>query len=255
MAILKWLLSGFAGGAIAAVVWVLMAYQSDSVYGFAALAVGIMSGITVRLSSRYDQTPPTRMQSIIAAMTTLLLVLGAHYLIANIRVEQMIDQQQTSAEQASIEIAPDQLPTILMRDEAGRRMNAGEELQWPEGMGIETATLVEDFPPEIISWGQEKYDAMSPQQREEMIAAREKLAGELKRQIELAVVEMMRQPDNTAKLRNELYRTQLLPKHSLWILLAMGMAFWFSSERRSDENTATPATEEDASQPVEPPPQ
>ena len=92
MAMFKWMLGGFAGAAIGAVVWILVTYYTNAEVGYVAWGVGVLAGLGVRLSSRYDVTPPSPMQGFLAAGIATLALIIAKYLVVALQMEEAINQ-------------------------------------------------------------------------------------------------------------------------------------------------------------------
>ena len=247
MAILKWLISGLAGGTIAAVLWVLAAMQWEAIFGYAAIGVGVLAGITVRLSSRYDQTPPTRTQSVIAGICTVLVALTAFWMIASIRADQLLKAQLENQKIQGANLSLDQLPVLMARDEAFEATESGQTLQWPEGQSLQTAQSLEEFPEEIAQKVQDRHEAMTSKERETAIAQRQEMIDQLGEQFLSQIRTAMSAPEIAQQLRDELLWKQLLPKNFLWIFLGCMAAFWLSSESRV--STSPPATAADQPSP------
>lgn len=245
MAILKWLISGLAGGTIVAVLWVLAATHWNAVllFGYLAVGVGILAGFTVRLSSRYDSTPPTRTQSVIAVLCTLLLSLVSFWLIASIRANQMLKIQIENQKIEGAKLSVDQLPVLMARDEAFEQTESGQTLQWPEGQSLQSAETLDDFPSDLAQRIQSEYEAMTDQERESAIAKRQEMIDQLGEKFLSEIRSAMEAPEVARQLQSELFWKQLLPKNVLWIFLGCMAAFWLSSETRSP---APPSHDENA---------
>ena len=199
MSLFKWLLGGVSGGAIGAVIWIVVSHYLNAEVGYIAWGIGILTGMGVRMASRYDGTPPTTAQSVVAAMIAVSMVLGAKFLVTSITLEQWVAEQglsepgemvnEVSPEEvaeleemaalrkqfpeslAAVTFTAEELPLRLARNEAERRETAGETLAWPEGMNLQAADTEDDMPPDVMQWAREKVQAMSP---EELQAAIEK---------------------------------------------------------------------------------
>jgi hypothetical protein len=198
MPLFKWLLGGTAGGAIGAVIWILASHFLHAEIGYVAIAIGILSGLGVRMASRYDDVPPTTFQSVVAAGIAVAMILGAKFIVVSLAVDQFLAQQQDlgprelltgrvdddenlaaeiqkiAAERrrrfaeslSDVEVTIDELPLRMARDEAERRETAGEDLTWPEGSNLQSVESAEDLPPEIMDWAYEKFAAMSQAEKE-----------------------------------------------------------------------------------------
>jgi len=232
LALLKWLISGLAGAALGTALWVLVASRWDWSLGLGALLVGFLAGITVRLSSRYDQTPPTRTQGVIASLCTLTLCAVGLFMIASLRVDRMLETETTVESTQDVHIEPDQLVILLARDEAHRRMEGGETLAWPAGKDIRSAVTLEDFPPEIVTWADEKHTAMTPQQRTAELRRREQMVAQLSAKFREAISSSLRSDEVRGRLRRDYLLQELIPKNILWCLIAIVLAYLFSIESR-----------------------
>ncbi|XZE54106.1 hypothetical protein SH139x_000054 [Planctomycetaceae bacterium SH139] len=98
MAIGKWLMGGFAGAAIGAIIWILVSYYLNAEVGYVAVAIGFLAGLGVRLASRYDGTPPTTTQAVLAALIALITLLAAKYLVISLKVDEAILAKQLPVE-------------------------------------------------------------------------------------------------------------------------------------------------------------
>ena len=90
MALAKWLMGGLAGAAVGAVIWILVSYYLNAEVGYVAWGIGILTGLGVRLASRYDDTPPSGIESIVAATIALLTLLAAKFLVISIQIDEMV---------------------------------------------------------------------------------------------------------------------------------------------------------------------
>lgn len=275
MAFVKWLVGGLAGGAIGGVVWVLISHYLNFEVGYVAVLIGVLTGLGVRMSSRYDAMKPTRTQSVLACLVAAAMVLGSKYVVANLALDkelanvrvaqnELVDaideeaRQQAAQRQEFIDSLPEikieksELPLRLARNEAQRREENDEQLAWPEGQSIETAETESDFPPEVIEWARQQIANMSDAEIEAAIAREEELLNSLVKALKSAAEEQQAdtaqaaendrkdQQDNQISLfdRFEYFMDSLSWFDLLWILLAMASAYKISAD---DESNVPPA--------------
>lgn len=265
MPFFKWLLGGFAGGAIGSVVWILVSHYLNAEVGYVAWGIGILTGLGVRMASRYDGTPPMKAQSIVAALIAATMVLSAKYMVVSLAIDQQLaaekveaDAQRENQQVELVEAAErnkqfaeslpevtfekSEMPLRLARNEAQRREEAGEELAWPEGKNSQNAETEQDMPPGVMQWAREKVEGMSEEELRNAIAREEQMINALLQALREAANEQQQeairtaeeiverpQPDKVEAFKNSLGFLDLL-----WIALAVGSAYRISADDESN---------------------
>ena len=267
MAVIKWLVGGVAGGAIGGVIWILISYYLNFEVGYIAVGIGILTGWGVRMSSRYDGTPPTLTQSLVACAIAAVMVLASKFMVVSLSIDRQLAKARAEAAEVGqveeegraaeiarlqqwkdslkpVEIDPSELPLRLARNEAQRRQQAGEELAWPPGQSLESAETESDMPPEVMQWALDKVAAMSPdevrstiEQEEELlnrfVEALRNTADEKQRELEAPTPDA-NQPAVATFDRFEIFMDSLGLFDLLWIALAMGSAYKISGDDESN---------------------
>ena len=237
MPVFKWLLGGFAGGAIGAVVWILVVYFLNIEVGYIAIGIGVLSGLGVRMASRYDDTPPTTAQSVIAAAIALLMVVGAKFVVVSLMMDDALAEQrmQFNESLSPIVIEEDELPFRLAQDEIQRREEAGEPVNWPEGMSSDLVETEDDIPAEVMTWANAKYKSMSPDERAAEVAQQQKALNDF---IEALKTTDMFEPGELWAMKFEAFTDSFSPFDLLWIGLAVVSAYQIGQD---DESNTAPA--------------
>lgn len=273
MPFFKWLLGGFAGGAIGSVIWILVSHYLNAEVGYVAWGIGILTGLGVRMASRYDGTPPTKAQSIVAAVIAGTMVLGAKYMVVSLAVDQMVAEQKILLEEdqgssdanmadaaernkqfldslPKVEFEKSEMPLRLARNEAERRQEAGEELAWPEGKNLQNAETEQDMPPEVMQWANEKVEGMSEEELQAAIEREEQMLNSLIQAMRDAAADQ--QTDGDQRLdgdqqldagqaielempsKFEVFKNTLGFFDLLWIALAVASAYQISADDESN---------------------
>jgi hypothetical protein len=182
----KMLLGGALGGLLGATAWTAAGYFTGREAGYAALAVGLLAGLGVRLLGTseiaYFDKVRRRMvrrraatggplAGVVAVLIALVAVFGAKYALWRL-TSPVAERAAAMAEiDESLLIAP------IASDVADELESQGRSLSWPEGVTPSEAVAQEHFPPEVWSEAVNRWNQMS---EEEKAARTREMAEELR---------------------------------------------------------------------------
>lgn len=171
----KMLLGGLLGGLVGAGVWTAVGYFTGRDAGYAACAVGLLTGLGVRLVATqeiaYFDKAQRRMVrkrtaeggplgGAVAVVIALLAVFGAKYALWQ------LTSPVAKREAAVAEIDESVLVAPIASDVARELEARGQRLSWPPGVTPSEAVAKEHFPPEVWSEAERRWSQMSPEEKE-----------------------------------------------------------------------------------------
>jgi hypothetical protein len=208
----KWLIAGGIGGGIGAVVWILVGYFTEYEVGWIAWGVGLLAGIGTRMAAgEEDGWGP----GLAATSMAVASVLVAKYLVVTLVIGKIV--------------SPEFLPPVdeetmisVYADEVAEELEAeGRELTWPEDVDLETAPVKDMYPPEVWSEGEKRWNAHSPEEKQEQTKAHQEQMAELFEQLE-------------SQIREQAFTESFTPWDLLWFGLAAFTAFRIGSGLSSE---------------------
>lgn len=199
---------GIVGGAIGAAVWAGIAYAAHVEIGWIAWGIGFMVGLGVAMLSGRNASPAT---GLMAAVIAAGSVLGGKYLAVSMTVDKE-SQKITS----TMQLRDEDCIRIMAKGLAGEAEESGKHLRWPAGKSVENAKVAADFPAEIWTDAQERWDRMTPEARTEY---RDSMKAYLKAAIK----------NKAEEIKSQGFVQDLSLFDLLWLFLAVGTAFRIAS--------------------------
>jgi len=156
---------GLIGGAVGAAIWAAIAYYAEVEIGWIAWGVGILVGAGVAVGARGNISWLT---GGIAAVIALVSVFGGRYAVFKIWTE----EQLGSTQQVIAYTEQDALQELI--DEmAQERIDNGETVAFKNGTTIEDAYYPDDYPDDLVTAVQQRWDSWSPDERRAYTASKE----------------------------------------------------------------------------------
>jgi hypothetical protein len=161
MKVIGGLIGGLVGGAIGAGVWAGIAYGANLQIGWIALGVGILVGLGVAVGWREGGVGA----GLLATVITIGSLLAGKYLTVTL----LINKEAASIEEDAVASVNQESMLVSIADNVVRkREEAGETIEWPRGVTLETAQQESDYPPEIWTEARSRWDVMSAEERDEL---------------------------------------------------------------------------------------
>ncbi|MEM8757848.1 MAG: zinc ribbon domain-containing protein [Planctomycetota bacterium] len=155
------------GGAIGAAVWAAIAYFVHFEVGYVAIGVGFLAGLGAAIGARDRAGVAT---GLIAAVVAIVAVVAGKFTATSLEIADMLgDLDQTIAAEATQPgddwMTVDEAVLELVDDEALRREQAGERLDWPHGIsGWDEAFELEHYPRDIVRTHRSAFEGLTPEQ-------------------------------------------------------------------------------------------
>lgn len=155
---------GLIGGAVGAAIWAAVAAFTGYEIGWIAWGIGILVGVGVAIGNKGEgSTAAGVMAAVLAAMS----VAGGKYAMV-----QMILPDESELVSNSIEALQDNelVVSYIADDVVAEFEDEGQTLQWPEEAEPYNGAGAADYPGEVWTVAQARWDAMSPVEQEEFKA-------------------------------------------------------------------------------------
>ncbi|MBU6413124.1 MAG: hypothetical protein KGS45_06595 [Planctomycetes bacterium] len=154
---IKGIIGAVIGGAIGATLWALIVYFTNSEVGIIAWAVGAMAGAGMMLGARDIQSP---LCGVIAAFIALASIAGGKYAVVQTYVS-----KDTAQFQRDFVITEDYTKLYVADQLVEEYTREGKTLKWPEGYDAESAEEPHHYPPALWKDAEERWSAMSDEQK------------------------------------------------------------------------------------------
>jgi len=159
MQILKSLGAGVVVGLVGTLVWGILASLWLRPVGWVGVAIGFGVGLAVFWGSRRQSS---LWLGAGAAAVTLASILAGH-LVGALHVAGLVSVEADADE------VQRQIMIQLARTICEERLKAGEDLEFPDGMTLETAEAPADFPPGIAAAVGERWKTLTQDQKEQQV--------------------------------------------------------------------------------------
>ena len=165
---------GLAAGLAGAALWAAIAWYANLEIGWLAWGIGAAVGLACAAGARVgtepeDGRPATGpILGFIAVAITLLSICGGKYALVEAQVQQMLTEFRASTDEQLAAGFPDEMLVSYLADEAAASEHGDdwrERYDWPEGIDPTTAATESEYPAELWSPAQERWDAMSGDDR------------------------------------------------------------------------------------------
>jgi hypothetical protein len=160
------LLGGLIAGVLGAAVWAVVAAVTGYEIGWIAWGVGLGVGVGVAIGNRGEGSVPA---GVLAALLATLSVVGGKYVM--VRMVMPGEAELVAGSIAALE--NDELVVSYLADAVVDEFEArGRPVAWPDDAEPLQAAEQSDYPADVWAVAQERWDAMSPQDREAYRAER-----------------------------------------------------------------------------------
>jgi hypothetical protein len=177
MAFGRWLLGGLIGGAVGALIWVLVGYFTDREVGWIAWGIGFLVGVGVRYAAHLADQEESAGQGVVAAIIAAGSILVAKYLVYSLLIN--VANAQVRAAIAQIP-NDDESMTASLADDIVEEMTAnGQAVNWPAGMTYDEALHQADYPPEVWQQAQTQWNQLTPDEQQARRDARAMMLAQL----------------------------------------------------------------------------
>ena len=150
MALLRWIIGGFIGGAIGVLIWVTFGYMTEYEGRAIAWGVGFLVGAGVRYGAHLSNQEEGIAQGALASLMAIGAIITAKYLLLSILIGNSQSSIDDTLKLARAILSGDEGVIASFASEmAAEKIARGETINWPPGMSFETASNRWDFPPEI----------------------------------------------------------------------------------------------------------
>lgn len=155
------IVGGATAGTVGALVWAGIAYFTGYELGWIAWAVGGLVGFGVLLGSAGERSNTAGILAVVVAVISLL---GAKYMTVQLLLGD--DEQITEALVSGLD--DDELVISYLADDVAAHFTAeGRRVDWPVGVDPTQATTEAEYPVDVWAVAQDRWDGMSPTEREE----------------------------------------------------------------------------------------
>lgn len=156
MRFIRFFIAGMIGGLVGAFAWAVVTHFTKVEIGFIAWLVGVLAGVTVRAVSNEDLGSASGAAALVAALLCIVIgKLGVSYLMVR-----NFNGLLVSAEEATSYIAD-----IVVRD----RQRAGQSLQWPAGVNSREAYEASDYPFDVWTEAEARWNAYPATQQDRFL--------------------------------------------------------------------------------------
>ena len=150
---------GIAGAAL----WAAIAYYGNVEIGWLAWGIGLAVGVACVKGAGYGST----LIGTSAAIITLLSIMLGRYATIALLLNDEFGNPEVVIQESIDNLNDETLKAYLAEGIIQGQAEDGKEIQWPE-VDVESATIEETYPPEIWNSASEKWDALSPEERQEI---------------------------------------------------------------------------------------
>lgn len=152
-------IAGIAGAAV----WAAVSHYTGYEVGFIAWGVGLVVGIAMMAGAGNSAGAQT---GVLAAIIAVAAVLGGKYATVHLDLQEFTSEMEASG----FEISEHDL-LVQHADEVVAEWEAeGRRLAWPEGMTVDEAWEVEDYPPDVWAEAEQRWEALGPQAQQAALA-------------------------------------------------------------------------------------
>ncbi len=209
---LKWFIAGAIGGAIGAAIWVAVGHFTSYEVGWIAWGIGALVGIAVRKAAGEIDGPAP---GVVAGATAIIAVLIAKFLVAGFLVSNAL------SEYSALSVTTDDMVAFCANEIVAEREAAGKEITWPEQNDDVETPLKDQYPKEIWTEAEKRWESLSPKEKEENTAT---YKADFARSLEQA----------KSDVRAEVFKGSFSPWDLLWFGLAAFTAFKIGSGLAND---------------------
>ncbi len=168
-----WIIGGVIGGAVGATIWAAISYFTNFEIGFIAVLVGFLTGVGVHVASMGRGAG--FFAGVVAAAIAVASIGAGKYASVHFAVQDLL-AESTSMSMATEDIEDEWLFTTFADEDAQRRLDEGETIDWPNPeMIARVAQWPDDYPENVRVQTLAALDAMSDDQLERY---RQRLAAE-----------------------------------------------------------------------------
>ncbi len=185
MSLLKMAIGGAVSGLIGAAIWAAIGYFTGLEIGWIAWGIGMLVGIGVRVVGSQEVATFDKVQKrmvrttvgaegpvagMVAAVLAVVSVLAGKYALVHLFV---------SAPASSIEdfLEDDAMISSIADQIVVEHESAGRPVSWPAGVTADEAYERTDYPPEIWTEAESRWNAVPPEEKESFKAAQAELIG------------------------------------------------------------------------------
>jgi hypothetical protein len=162
---MKSLIFGGLAGLAGAALWAAISYGTGYEVGYVAWAIGGLVGFACAKGSERGGSRV----GLTAVVITILSIAAGKYLAVELQVKKQLGGVEATFQEEVAKLQnEDYLISYLADDVAAEKQEAGEDLQWPEGVNPEEGGAgPADYPADVWASALEQWEALSPDQQEE----------------------------------------------------------------------------------------
>lgn len=153
------LIGGLIAGLVGAAVWGGIAYFTHYEIGWVAWGIGALVGFAVAKGAEGGNAST----GTLAVVVSLLAICGGKYLAIQFESAQILGDSAMN----EIYSTDEEMVGVMANEVATEREAAGQTIDWPDPPDPETADSQAYYPPDIWAAGQQRWDALSPQQQQQ----------------------------------------------------------------------------------------
>lgn len=186
MSLLKMAIGGAVAGLIGAAIWAAIGYFTGLEIGWIAWGIGMLVGIGVRVVGSQEIATFDKVQKrmvrttvgaegpvagMVASVLAVVSVLAGKYALVHLFL---------SAPASSIEdfLEDDAMISSIADQIVIEHESSGRTVSWPAGVAADEAYERADYPPEIWTEAESRWNAVPPEEKESLKAAQAQLIGE-----------------------------------------------------------------------------
>ncbi len=153
-------IGGLVAGAIGAAVWAVIARFTGFEIGWIAWGIGVFVGLGVALGNRGEGSTAA---GVLAAAVAIMAVVVGKYLT----VRMLVPEKAALVANAVAALDDPELLVSYLADDVVSELEAqGTPVVWPAGVDPHQAAHKVEYPPEVWTAAQSRWDGMSPEDRE-----------------------------------------------------------------------------------------
>lgn len=155
------IIAGVAAGAVGAAAWAAIGFYFGVNLGLVAWGIGLLVGVAIAMTGASGRLP-----GVAAVLISIVAVLAGKYGTFELAAERV--HRVNQADIAQLDVGDRGVLATRLRQLAEQRMEAGEELAWPDGMSLDDANDLADYPPDLREEVEKEWSAKTESEREEL---------------------------------------------------------------------------------------
>ena len=167
---IRWCVAALIGGFIGASIWAGITYFTGYEIGWIAWGVGFLVGLSVRIGAGNDMGVGPGAIAVIGAVAALL---AGKYAAVHLQVR----HEMASAPEMTF--SADDMLVGIADDVVAEWEGQGKKLKWPPGQSVETAESASQYPADVWTEAQKRWNEIPAAEQTQQIADKQALIEQL----------------------------------------------------------------------------